>query len=191
MSDGGQGRRTHAGSRQGSSFNLPGLGLRTNVPVQNVCDEDCKERIGTGPPRARTEVIYVDLGYWLDPPKRGSGLLGNKPTSVQKELTLTETEAGVEVVSDGGQGRRTHHRLAGFVSRAVCIFINEGRIACGRCLGLVGRSATGHSHRDNNLRMKESASRQVFGTCRKEGKAAAEQKMLKGHLPRVIHHQAY
>ena len=24
----------------------------------------CEDRIGTGPPRARTEVIYVDLGYW-------------------------------------------------------------------------------------------------------------------------------
>jgi hypothetical protein len=24
----------------------------------------CEDRIGTGLPRARTEVIYVDLGYW-------------------------------------------------------------------------------------------------------------------------------
>jgi len=24
----------------------------------------CEDRLGTGPPRARTEVIYVDLGYW-------------------------------------------------------------------------------------------------------------------------------
>ena len=24
----------------------------------------CEDRIGTGPPRARTEVICVDLGYW-------------------------------------------------------------------------------------------------------------------------------
>jgi len=24
----------------------------------------CGDRIGTGPPRARTEVIHVDLGYW-------------------------------------------------------------------------------------------------------------------------------
>jgi len=24
----------------------------------------CEDRIGTGPPRARTEVIYVDLGDW-------------------------------------------------------------------------------------------------------------------------------
>ena len=23
-----------------------------------------EDRIGTGPPRARTEVVYVDLGYW-------------------------------------------------------------------------------------------------------------------------------
>ena len=30
----------------------------------------CEDRIGAGPPRARTEVIYVDLGYFgLDPPK--------------------------------------------------------------------------------------------------------------------------
>jgi len=26
--------------------------------------EDCEDRTGTGPPLARTEVIYVDLGYW-------------------------------------------------------------------------------------------------------------------------------
>ena len=25
----------------------------------------CEDRLGTGPPRARTEVIYVDLGYWV------------------------------------------------------------------------------------------------------------------------------
>ena len=24
----------------------------------------CEDRIGTGPPRVRTEVIHVDLGYW-------------------------------------------------------------------------------------------------------------------------------
>jgi hypothetical protein len=24
----------------------------------------CEDRIGTGPPRAKTEVIHVDLGYW-------------------------------------------------------------------------------------------------------------------------------
>jgi len=24
----------------------------------------CEDRVGTGPPQARTEVIYVDLGYW-------------------------------------------------------------------------------------------------------------------------------
>ena len=24
----------------------------------------CEDRIGTGPPRAETEVIYVNLGYW-------------------------------------------------------------------------------------------------------------------------------
>ena len=26
--------------------------------------EDCEDRIGTGPPRARTLVIYADLGHW-------------------------------------------------------------------------------------------------------------------------------
>ena len=40
----------------------------------------CEDRIGTGPPRARTEVIYVDLGYWaiasvFSPP----GAPGGKP----------------------------------------------------------------------------------------------------------------
>ena len=24
----------------------------------------CEDRLGTGPPRARTEVIHVGLGYW-------------------------------------------------------------------------------------------------------------------------------
>jgi len=46
----------------------------------------CEDRLGTVPPRARTDVIYVDLlGYFgLDPPKRGSGLVGNKLISVQR-----------------------------------------------------------------------------------------------------------
>jgi len=35
----------------------------------------CQDRIGTGPPRARTEVIYVDLGYWA--------ISGNEFISVQ------------------------------------------------------------------------------------------------------------
>ena len=38
--------------------------------MQAVCrklsgsESVCEDRIGTGPPRARTKVIYVDLGYW-------------------------------------------------------------------------------------------------------------------------------
>ena len=31
------------------------------------CTEDdrwCEDRVGTGPPRVKTEVIYVDLRYW-------------------------------------------------------------------------------------------------------------------------------
>ena len=34
---------------------------------QRGCSADpacCEDRIGTGPPLARTEVVYVDLGYW-------------------------------------------------------------------------------------------------------------------------------
>ena len=38
---------------------------------------DCEDRIGTGPPRARTEVINVDLGY--------SGLVGNKLMIIQRD----------------------------------------------------------------------------------------------------------
>ena len=34
-----------------------------NAPVEGRVPE-CEERIGSGPPQARTEVIYVDLGYW-------------------------------------------------------------------------------------------------------------------------------
>ena len=56
--------------------------------------ERCEDRIGTDPPRARTEVIFCRLrilGYFgLDPPKRGSGLVGNKLIRVQKSRTLEE-----------------------------------------------------------------------------------------------------
>ena len=54
--------------------------------VRDGCCEDC---IGTDPPRVRTEVIYVDLrkkkGFFgLDPPRRGSGLVGYKLIGVQR-----------------------------------------------------------------------------------------------------------
>ena len=29
------------------------------------CEDRLEDRLGTGPPRARTQVIYVDLGYWV------------------------------------------------------------------------------------------------------------------------------
>ena len=46
-----------------------GIGLRDQPWVirrQNLArlmELECEDRIGTGPPRARTDVIYVDLGY--------------------------------------------------------------------------------------------------------------------------------
>jgi len=46
---------------------------------------ECEDRIGTGPPRARTEVIYVELGCWA--------ISGNKFSSVQKfKLISVQTE---------------------------------------------------------------------------------------------------
>ena len=39
---------------------------RLSSPPSAISFED---RIGTGPPRARTEVIYVDLGYWAIRPR--------------------------------------------------------------------------------------------------------------------------
>ena len=42
-------------------------------------DDFGEDRIGTGPPRARTEVIYVDLGYWAI----SAALVGNKLISIQ------------------------------------------------------------------------------------------------------------
>ena len=39
----------------------------------------CEVRIGTGPPRARTEVIHADLGHWAV-----SGSIHPRPISVQK-----------------------------------------------------------------------------------------------------------
>jgi len=47
-----------------------GIGLRDQPWVirrQNLArlmELECEDRIGTGPPRARTDVIYVDLGNW-------------------------------------------------------------------------------------------------------------------------------
>jgi len=66
--------------------------IRNSAPGSNVMD-----RIGAGPPLARTEVIYVDriLGYFgLDPPRRGSGLVGNKHISAQKCSVRTRSWTG-------------------------------------------------------------------------------------------------
>jgi len=41
-------------------YSPPGTDRTRNT----VPGTDCEDRIGTSPPRARTEVIYVDLGYW-------------------------------------------------------------------------------------------------------------------------------
>ena len=43
----------------------PGV-LRPLRHFSMLCAEEgrCEDRIGTGPPRARTEVIYADLRYW-------------------------------------------------------------------------------------------------------------------------------
>ena len=47
------------------------------VQIQTVCNSlatglQCEDRIGTGPPRAKIEVIYVDLGYWASVQKQAS-----------------------------------------------------------------------------------------------------------------------
>jgi len=47
----------------------------------------CEDRIGTGPPWARTEVIYVDLGYWAisgSIPPEGDPALWGINSSVSK-----------------------------------------------------------------------------------------------------------
>ena len=61
---------------QGAGFRVQGSGLRVHQPEEArgrpvnelaMClprQVMCEDRIGTGPPRARTEVIYADLGYW-------------------------------------------------------------------------------------------------------------------------------
>ena len=33
-------------------------------PLGPAKDASCEDRIGSGRPRARTGVIYVDMGYW-------------------------------------------------------------------------------------------------------------------------------
>jgi len=40
------------------------MGSNAGRDLVVAVDSWCEDRIGTGPPRARTEVIYVDLGYW-------------------------------------------------------------------------------------------------------------------------------
>ena len=37
---------------------------RSKIYLREIWGGGCEDRIGTGPPRARTEVIYVDFGYW-------------------------------------------------------------------------------------------------------------------------------
>ena len=34
----------------------------------------CEDRVGTGPPRVRTELVYVDLGYWVYSPFDSCGM---------------------------------------------------------------------------------------------------------------------
>jgi len=37
--------------------------FRAHRDAWTAAAQTCEDRLGTGPPRARTEVIYVDLGY--------------------------------------------------------------------------------------------------------------------------------
>ena len=57
---------TRPGMPPGSGGILRGFSLLGGVICPNVVSrvEKRADRIGTGPPRARTQVIYVDLGYW-------------------------------------------------------------------------------------------------------------------------------
>ena len=66
--------RVLGGSWGGVLF-LMGEALLNSRDLRTLHTRPCEDRIGTGPPRARTEVIYVDLGYWL---------VGNKFISVQR-----------------------------------------------------------------------------------------------------------
>ena len=51
------------GAHLGNVLQLAGevLALRLEFVLEGA--GDCQDRIGMGPPRARTRVIYVDLGY--------------------------------------------------------------------------------------------------------------------------------
>ena len=53
-------------------------------PLRSVAE--CEDRIGTGPPRARPEVIYLDSGYWAIP--RSINQKGNRP--LWRSLTRKE-----------------------------------------------------------------------------------------------------
>ena len=55
------------------SERMNSLTMRKASPCRNrvkssgtriACHHHCEDRVGTGPPQARTEVIYVDLGFW-------------------------------------------------------------------------------------------------------------------------------
>ena len=60
-------------------------GSRFGAKCLALDGRSCEDRIGTGPPRARTEVIHVDLKYWaisqlgLYPLQRESGELKPEP----------------------------------------------------------------------------------------------------------------
>jgi len=44
-----------------SSRVMPGLrGTPAGITTTLLCRVSCEDRIGTGPPRARTDVVYVD-----------------------------------------------------------------------------------------------------------------------------------
>ena len=52
-------------STQGEILHANGGGRKVqSCPSPEPSPEPCEDRIRTGPPRASTEVIYVDLGYW-------------------------------------------------------------------------------------------------------------------------------
>ena len=63
----------------------------------------CEDRIGTGPPRARTQVIYVDLGYWAI-----SGSI--RPWLV----VLTVERVGMQTRERFNQHRKDHPEAHGY-----------------------------------------------------------------------------
>ena len=90
--------------------------LNTHCSIIYVCisagECGCEDRIGTGPPLARTKFIYVDLGYWAI-----SGSIHPKgdPACVQSGRRPGE-ERGVRV----GQLKRLEepHQVGSFSSQA-------------------------------------------------------------------------